>query len=363
VQYSKHNTQFTLGGSWDRYNGKHYGNINWASNGGIPVNYQYYYEPADKNDLNIYAKMQQQLSKNWSIFGDLQLRSIHYVIDGFDDNPSILVDKQYNFFNPKAGITYSNKDWEAFFSFARASHEPNRDDFEAGINEQPKPETLNDFELNVQHKNGTFSWGATAYYMLYQDQLVLTGKVNDVGTYTRTNIPKSYRVGIELQGAIKPATWFAADANLTLSENKSLNYTEFIDDYDDGGQKSFSYKKTDIAFAPAVIGAASLNFFPLKNFECSLLGKYVGKEYLDNAQKENRKLNAYYVQNLRMIYTIESKVPKKTSIILQVNNLFNAKYEPNGYTYSYFLGGSLVTENFLFPMAGTNLMLAVNIAF
>jgi iron complex outermembrane receptor protein len=361
LQYKKNNTQLTAGGGWNRYNGKHYGDVIWAQNGGIPNDYRYYYEPADKTDFNIYAKWQQQLGIHWTAFADLQYRHIHYIIDGFDDNPSILIDKQYNFVNPKAGITYSNHEWEAYFSYSQASHEPNRDDFEAGNNEQPDPETLHDFELNVQRKNNRYSWGITAYYMLYHNQLVLTGKINDVGSYTRTNIPRSYRAGLELQGGIKPANWLSADANLTLSQNKVLDYTEYIDDYDNGGQKTFSYKKTDIAFSPAVIGAFTINFFPMKNFEFSLLGKYVSKEYLDNTEHEDRTLNAYYVQNFRMIYTIRTRAIKETNLIFQLNNLFNKKYEPNGYTYSYFYGGELITENFLFPMAGTNFMFAVNI--
>ena len=361
VQYKKKNTQFTIGGGWDRYNGQHYGEIIWSQNGGIPNDYMYYHEPADKTDFNIYAKWQQQLNPHWNLFADLQYRHINYDIDGFDDNPTIVVNKKYDFINPKAGITYTHQQWEAYLSYSLASHEPNRNDFEAGINEQPQPETLHDFELSLQKKGSWYSWNATAYYMYYQDQLVLNGKINDVGEYTRTNIPQSYRLGIELQGGIKPVNWFSADANLALSRNKVLNYTEYIDDYDNGGQQSFSYHLTNIAFSPTAVGAATLNFFPIKNFELSLLSKYVSKEYLDNAQKEDRKLNGYYVQNLRMIYTLRTKPVRETEFIFQLNNVFNTKYEPNGYTYSYFMGGQLITENFLFPMAGTNYMFAINI--
>ena len=361
LQFKNNNTQFTTGGGWDRYNGKHYGDITWAQNGGIPNDYRYYQEPADKTDFNLYAKLQQQLSANWTAFADLQYRRIHYVVDGFDDNPSILIDKKYNFLNPKAGITYTHQQWEAYFSYSLAHHEPNRDDFEAGVNEQPKPETLHDFELSVQKKNMRYTWGATAYYMLYHDQLTLTGKINDVGSYTRTNTPRSYRLGVELQTSARPNSWFSADANLALSQNKVLDYREYIDDYDNGGQKTFSYNKTDIAFSPAVVGAATLNFFPVRSFEISLLGKYVGKEYLDNAQKEDRKLDGYYVQNARLLYTLRSNAIREIDFIFQLNNIFNKKYEPNVYTYSYYYGGGLVTENFLFPMAGINFMMGVNI--
>ncbi|MBS1975522.1 MAG: TonB-dependent receptor, partial [Bacteroidetes bacterium] len=171
----------------------------------------------------------------------------------------------------------------------------------------------------------------------------------------------SYRLGLELEGSIKLTGWLNAAANMAFSRNKVKNYTEYIDDYDNGGQKNFSYQKTDIAFSPSIVGGASVNFLPIENFELDLIGKYVSKEYLDNAQKENRKLNGYYVQNLRMSYTVKSKTISETNFIFQANNLFNKKYEPNGYTYSYFYGGSLITENFLFPMATTNFMFAVNI--
>ncbi len=283
------------------------------------------------------------------------------MIDGFDDNPSIFIDRKYNFINPKAGLTYTNRDWQVYFSYSLAGHEPNRDDFEAGINEQPRAERLHDFELGLQKKNIRYSWGATAYYMRYHDQLVLTGKINDVGSYTRTNIPRSYRLGIELQGGIKATDWLSANANLSISRNKVASYTEYIDDYDNGGQKTFLHNNTNIAFSPAAVGAVTLDFYPVKNFTVSLLGKYVSKEYLDNAQREDRMLNGYYVQNLQMTYTIKAKAIKETNLIFRLNNVFNKKYEPNGYTYSYYYGGGLITENFLSPMAGTNFMMAVNI--
>ncbi len=168
-------------------------------------------------------------------------------------------------------------------------------------------------------------------------------------------------LGIELQGSAKVNAWFNADANIAFSRNKVKNYTEYIDDYDNGGQKSYSYNLTDIAFSPSVVGSATFNFLPFKNYELSLISKYVSKEYLDNAQHEDRKLNPYYVQNLRMMYTVRFKEIKEMNLIFQLNNVFNKKYEPNGYTYSYIYGGQLITENFLFPMATTNFMFAVNI--
>jgi iron complex outermembrane receptor protein len=360
-QYKKQGTALTLGGGWDRYDGRHYDDVIWSERGGIPDNDRYFNEPARKTDFNIYTKWQQEIGNYFTGFADLQYHQIAYRIDGFDDNPTLHISNHYFFLNPKAGISYNRGPWQGYLSYALAQHEPNRDDFEAGITQQPKPETLHDFEMGLNKKRPHASWGITGYYMLYHDQLVLTGKINDVGSYTRTNTPRSYRLGIEFQGAVKPVKWFQASGNLTLSRNKVLDYTEYIDDYDNGGQKTNTYKSSDIALSPAVIAAASLSFYPLPSVEISLPAKYVGISYLDNAQSSQKKISDYYVQQLRVIYSLKWKPVKEMNIAFQLNNLFNKRYEANGYTYGYYSGGKLVNENFLFPQAGRNLMLSVNI--
>ena len=361
VQYKQRETQLTLGGGWDKYDGKHYADIIWTQNGGVPNDYQYYNIPAHKTDFNVYGKWQQQWTPHLSTFADMQYRHIGYDLEGFQDNPTLFINKHYDFFNPKAGITYTGHEWQAYLSYSRASHEPNRDDFEAGMDQQPKPETLNDFELGFEKKNLRNSFGATVFYMQYEDQLALTGKINYVGAYTRTNIPNSYRLGIELQGSSKLTDWFSVSGNLALSRNKVKNYTEYIDDYDNGGQKTYFHPHPDIAFSPAIVGGAILQFFPFPHYEISLPAKYVSKEYLDNTQNESRMLGDYYVQDLRMIYTLKFPSIRQIDLVFQLNNVFNRRYEPNGYTYSSFYGGNVVTENFYFPMAGTNFMFAVNI--
>jgi iron complex outermembrane receptor protein len=199
--------------------------------------------------------------------------------------------------------------------------------------------------------------------MYYQNQLVLTGKINDVGAYTRTNIAKSYRAGIELQGKATITKWMNLSANITFSENKIKDLTEYLDDYDNGGQQTKSYPKTTISFSPSVIAGGSINFIPLKNAEISLQSKYVGRQYLDNTAQKSRSLSSYYLQDIRLSYLIEHKIFKETNVILQLNNVFNKKYEPNGYSFSYIYGGNLTTENFYFPMAGFNFMVGLNLKF
>lgn len=359
-QYKGNKTQATLGGGYSKYTGDHYGILTWAANGITGPN-RWYDVDALKTDFNIYLKQQTKFAKNWNYFYDLQFRHVKYNINGFDDDPTLFVKNDFNFFNPKLGISYNKKGWKGYFSYSIGRHEPNRDDFEANENQQPKPESLHDFELGTERSGKNYDWSATLYYMRYKDQLVLTGKINDVGEYTRTNIPKSYRAGIELQGAVQPSSWFSASANLAFSRNKVLNFTEYIDDYDNGGQKINNYTSTDIAFSPAVVGGATITFLPVQKFEISFLSKYVSKQYLDNTQHEDRTLDPFFTEDTRLIYTVNYKWLKELNLIFQVNNIFNKMYEPSGYTYNYISGGMLSINNYYFPMAGTNFMAAINI--
>ncbi|HEY0434241.1 MAG TPA: outer membrane beta-barrel protein, partial [Chitinophagaceae bacterium] len=285
-----------------------------------------------------------------------------YDLNGFEENPGLVVNNRYHFFNPKAGISYHHNGWSNYFSIGAGSKEPNRDDFEAGKQQQPKAERLYDLETGIGNKQKNYSWNAVLFYMRYKDQLVLTGKINDVGAYTRTNIPESYRAGIELEGTAMPVQWFTAAANLALSRSRVINFVEYIDDYDNGGQKTNGYHSTDIALSPSVVSSATLAVRPFRSAEVSLTGKYVGRQFLDNTGHESRSLEPYYVQDLRGSYDFAIKRLRVT-VALQVNNLFNEKYEPNGYTYNYISNGALVVNNYYFPMAGTNLLFAVNLKF
>jgi iron complex outermembrane receptor protein len=360
-QFKNNKTQASLGGGYNRYEGNHFGELIWASKGLPTPRYRWYDLDALKTDFNIYLKQQTEFGQNWNYFYDLQYHHVKYDINGFRDNPGLFIKNNYDFFNPKAGISYAKNGWKGYLSYSIANKEPNRDDFEAGKNEQPKPERLHDIESGIEKNRTNYNWAVTLYYMRYKDQLVLTGKINDVGAYTRTNIPRSYRAGIELQGGYKLNSWLNVAGNLAFSRNKVLHFTEFIDDYDNGGQKINNYKSADIAYSPAIVGGATINFLPIKNIELSLLSKYLSKQYLDNTQDEGRKLNAFYVQNARVTYTFTKAFLKEATIIFQVNNIFNKKYEPNGYTYNYIYGGTLSVNNYYFPMAGTNFMIGVNI--
>ncbi|MBL0056455.1 MAG: TonB-dependent receptor plug domain-containing protein [Chitinophagaceae bacterium] len=364
LHYQHPKTQLVFGGGYNGYDAIHYGEVTWAAVApAVPAHYHWYDLTAYKNDLSVYGKWTQQITPAIQAFADLQFRNVRYRINGFRNNPTLRLNNHYAFFNPKLGVTVTHNGWQAYLSWAMANKEPNRDDFEAGTGQQPGAETLHDLEWGLERNGKTFSAGINFYYMRYRDQLILTGKINDVGAYTRTNIPNSYRAGIELQGQLNITSWFNFSGNMTFSENKIRNFTEYLDDYDNGGQQSVFYQKTTISFSPSLIGGASLNFIPVKNALISLIGKYVGCQFLDNTGNKARSLDPFYVQDLRLSYGISGKRIKKAELIGQLNNIFNRKYEPNGYSFSYIYGGSTTTENFYYPMAGFNVMVGLNVGF
>ncbi len=364
LQVNKGLDEWAFGGGWSYYPGSHFGKVVWTE---VQPNLQheYYRQQANKADANVYAKWTHHLNDNWKLFTDLQYRYVHYKIDGFQYNPAIQIDEQWNFLNPKAGISYAKKNWSGFLSYAMSNNTPNRDDFEAGKNEMPKPEHLHDFELNITKKEvlKNLQLAATFYYMYYRDQLVLTGKVNDVGSYTRQNIPKSYRAGAELEAAW---CWKSGSVKYSagLSSNKILDFTEYIDDYDNGKQQVNHYSKTDIALSPSVVQQGTISFVPLKQTELQWMAKYVGRQFLDNTSQQSRSLDPYFVNDLRASYSFHGrKILKEARLIFQVNNLFDVKYEPSGYTFSYYYNNALTTENYYYPMATRNWMVALNIKF
>lgn len=366
----------TLGGGANRYIGDHFGEIIWMRFAG-PVNIRdrYYDNVAIKDDINIYGKATYQATDKLFLFGDLQGRWIDYSFDGINnDLRDVTGEVNFAFFNPKAGFTYQvspGKQWYA--SYAVANREPVRRDFTDSpiIDRAPKHENLQNIEAGYRVQTGKFTYNANFYYMKYRDQLVLTGQLNDVGAYVRDNVDNSYRMGIELDGAYKLTDKWTVAANLALSRNKIDEFIEYIDDFSTAEfrQEMIVHTNTDIAFSPNVVAAAIVDYRPFKGFEMSLMNKYVGRQFLDNTQNEARSLNAFWTSDLRFNYALRPRFVKNMEITVLVNNIFNRLYEPNGYTFSYFLpaeamgGRELVTENFFYPQAGTNFLAGVKFLF
>jgi iron complex outermembrane receptor protein len=362
LQYKDGKDEITIGGTITKYDGKHYGTIPWIDKTPAPATgYRYYNLTANKWDANVYAKWQHQLATGLTGFTDLQYRTVSHTMNGFSGNPRLNVSGKFNFLNPKIGISYNKNGWQSYLSYAVANKEPNREDFETSPVTPPLHEKLSDWEMGIEKKNSQYSYGATFYYMDYKNQLVLTGKINDVGSYTRINIPESYRMGVELQASVVINSWMTISGNYTLSKNKIKSFAEYIDNYDTGNQNIVQHQNKDISFSANNIGSLTFNFIPVKNAAITLINKYVGKQFLDNTQNKNRMLNSFLTQDFRAMYTLKSKKSREVQFIFQANNVLNKKYEPNGFTFSYIYGGVLSTENYYYPMAGRNFMLAVNI--
>ncbi len=352
-----------LGGGWNKYDGDHFGEIIWAKYASnSDIRQRFYDNTGQKTDFNLYGKLFFDLNAKFSTYLDLQIRNVHFEMLGTGDARQTLdYSKKYNFFNPKAGLTYQLTGQKSLYiSYAKGSKEPSRQDFVDNAPNLPKAEKLHDFEGGYRFFSNKFSAETNLYYMLYQDQLVLTGQINQVGEAIRTNVDHSYRAGIELQASLKLNANWNIQANATLSQNKIRDYAETIVSYDDSPNIVNKFKKTDISFSPNSIIGGTVSCKPVKNLEISLLPKYVGKQYLDNSGSELKKLDGYFVNDLRANYTLHPKYLKEIGFSLLINNILNKKYESNGYTYSYIYEKT-ITENFVFPQAGINFLMGISV--
>jgi iron complex outermembrane receptor protein len=368
LNYDSHKKHSALlGGAWNHYTGLHYGEIIWAQYAtNSNIHQPYYNDTANKSDFNIFVKANYLVTKKLNVFADLQYRMVNYSFLGFDDSlKNIGQSTSLSFFNPKIGIDYElNNSSGVYASYSIGNKEPSRDDYtQSTPTSRPKHETLNDLEAGFRYASKKTMLNINLYFMNYKNQLVLTGEVNDVGAYNRTNVASSYRQGIEMQAGIKLLKTLSWNANITLSRNKIKNFKEYIDNFDSTAQSLNVYSETDIAYSPEIIAGSTVTFEPVKNLKFSFISKYVGKQYLDNTSNDDRKLDAFFVNDLRVNYSIKTKYIPEIGFTLAIYNIFNEEYESNGYTWGYIYGGKHTVENFYFPQAGINYMAGLKLKF
>ena len=367
LTYDHDKLELTLGGAWNKYNGDHFGNIIWAQYAShFSKDYQWYLNTGTKEDFNMYAKANYQLTDVFSAYGDIQYRNINYNIAGtHDDLRDLTQSHAFAFFNPKAGIHATfNKNHKAYASVAVSNREPSRGNFrDADPGEVPESELLTDYELGYTYQTTKGKIGANVYLMDYTDQLVLTGEINNVGDPVMTNVEDSYRAGIEIMTGVRILPSLTWDANLTLSRNKIKDFTTYVDDWDNWGEQKENYLgTTDISFSPRIIGGSQINWQPRENLEIDLLSKYVGKQYVDNTSSEKRKLDPYLVSDVLISYTVKTGGVQKLELTLQVNNIFDEKYETNAWVYRYHYNNEYYKMSGYFPQAGTHVMSGLKIA-
>ncbi|MBD0830975.1 TonB-dependent receptor [Aestuariibaculum sediminum] len=377
--YKKEHLNLYVGGGYNKYDGDHFGELIWDSYPvTVPIRTNYYFSVGEKSDYNAYVKAEYTLNYSWFLFADVQYRHVDYKSDGLSsDLLPINVSEKYNFFNPKAGLTYTIDNYNSVYgSLAVANREPNRDDLTKNP-VLPNPERLVDYELGYKLKTLKYYATANLYYMDYKDQLVLTGDLDNVGGPIRENVKDSYRAGVELQAGYKFSDKLRLDANATFSKNKikAFDYVVYDTQYDPNTWETVayepvvtSYENTDISFSPNIIAGGTLRFTPLESLNLAFISKYVGKQYLDNTSSASKSMDAYFVNNFNASYKIQPKWIKEIAFNLLVNNIFDNEYVSNGYTYSYYYrpqgsNDDAITENFYYPQAKINFLLGMTLKF
>lgn len=377
LNYRRKNNDIWVGGGWNRYVGDHFGEVIWAQFASdSDIRDRYYDNEATKTDGNVYFKITHLFTDKLSLFGDLQYRRVGYDFGGqLADRTVPLQSETYDFFNPKAGLVYRpGERSRAFVSFAVGSKEPNRDDhIESGPDTRPAAQKLYDLEMGYSLQHSRYALDLVLYNMDYDDQLIATGEVNDVGENIRTNVPESYRRGIEIIGRWKPTQRVDWAVNVGLSENKVVDFTDFTNafdaDFNELEQLRTDHGTTDIAFSPNIIMGNTLTYHLIEPTESknelsvALFSKYVGQQYLDNTSNEDKAIDAFFTNDLRLNYRLLGKGFKEIRLVFMLRNVLDAQYSAGGYTYKYIKDGSEVTFNAFSPQAGRNVMAGVTFDF
>jgi iron complex outermembrane receptor protein len=354
-----------IGGAYSIYDGDHYGEVNWAEfAGNNPIRHRWYENNGLKKDGNIFAKSNINITSKLLAYIDLQYRFINYEINGtHDDLRDITQNHKFHFFNPKAGVFYQiNSENQVYSSFAIANREPSRGNYrDADTDYQPKPERLYDLEIGYRFQNSRFKFESNFYGMFYKDQLIATGKINNVGDPIMANVAKSYRSGIELSGLLKINTKLSWESNLTFSKNKILDFVHYIDNWDNWNQDSMALGTTNILLSPEQIGSSVFTYKPTNKIRISLVSKYVGKQYIDNTNNDYNSIDAYFVNDLNLVYEMTPKSIKSIEFNLLISNLFSENYETYGWAYNYIYNNEQKVMDGYFPMAPINFMLGLNI--
>lgn len=378
VRYQKDALTLVGGGAANWHRGNHFGKVKWVRNfmGAIDPLQEYYSNTGRKFDSNVFLRGDYSFGAGFSAYADLQYRHIDYSIRGVSDNydwniggmGQLDLKRKWDFFNPKLGVSYNNGSHRAYASWSVAHKEPTRDNFtDSDPAHYPVAERMFDYEAGYSYGTSLFNVGAGLYYMDYKDQLVVTGELSDTGNAISVNVPKSYRMGIELQGALRPVSWFDWQINATLSRNRIKDFTEYIYEDEWTNPIAIDCGDTPIAFSPDFILHNAFNF-SVKDFEASLMSRYVSSQYMNNARSAEAKLDSYFVSDLSLAYTFRKiRGMKELRVGFTIYNLFNEKYCNNGYAGAgyYLEDGKPVVYRYagFAAQATTNVLATVSLSF
>ncbi|HEY3386739.1 MAG TPA: TonB-dependent receptor [Saprospiraceae bacterium] len=377
---------FVAGGGWNRYDGDHFGEITWTESA-APDTYAapYYLNNGLKTDWNVFARSNNKISEKFDLTVDLQGRWLTYDFEGPDQQGQLTNQSvELKFFNPKIGFSYAFSESSSIYGLTGIiNKEPNRDDYTQSTPEsRPDPERLWDSEIGFRHQQGIFNLEIVGYAMDYKDHLVPTGRLNDVGAYTRVNVDQSHRLGTEIMVKVTPMKNLEVGAQATLSSNKINSFTEYIDNWATGTQEAVAHENTDLAFSPGLLGSINAAYTLISNEKQQLTvdfnGRYVGKQYADNTSREASAIDPYFVSDVGARWTLFNAFGKELYVGLLVKNLFNEAYESNAWIYRFKSegydpvpddpyagneGGDLYHQKGYFPQAGTYFLLQMGINF
>ena len=356
-------SEINIGGALNEYDADHFGEIIQPQ---LMVSEPYYFSKSFKKDGNIFIKYNLNITESAELFTDMQLRGYSHKMKGNDNDKSIIdVDKNNVFFNPKVGLTKSLNDKVILYgSVAVANREPIRSDYiDSKI--EPKHESLVNIELGKGFNYNIGSFNTNLYLMEYNNQLITTGEVNDVGAYIRENVKKSRRFGVEFTNVLNTKDFYV-NSSLSLSRNLVYNFNETLYDYGaDFSQYNIienKYVITDLAFSPGVLLNNHFEWKANKFLSFILNSKYVGKQYLDNTSNEKRVLKDFLINDFKIQTNLTNNVLNNLFFKIEINNIFNVKYSSNGYTFGYYGGMDYeVRENYFYPQATRNIMFSVSI--
>ena len=375
-----------------QFRGSHWGYLTYIANQGAEQKflgkdgqYKYYDSDAHKYDYSVFIKASYRFADYWNVFADLQYRRVEYKTDGINDrfveqtdgtykNQELNINEKYNFFNPKAGISYTKDGHKAYASVAYSNREPERNNFTDNYNYPfPKQEKLLDVEFGYQYQGSNWHAGANFYYMGYDNQLVQTGQESEIGEALTTNVKDSYRMGVELSAGWAPLSWLSFEGNAALSKNKIKDFDEYVEDWGSNtGTRVNHYDNSTLSFSPSAILNGFVDFH-YAGFSATWHTNFVSSQYLDNSESKDRSLPCYSQSDLSLNYTSAVKKAlgiKQVTLGLDFNNVFNRHYAPSGFVWYNAINeeGDYTNDHRLtalsyIPMAGFTCMAHLTLKF
>lgn len=388
----------TAGAYLSGFNSDHWGEITQVIDADtLEIDYdsgqRYYNYKGEKQYLTAYINELFKPTADLSLMANLYFQHINYSFEqlesgNFSGEFLNAYEVEYNFFNPRFGANYNvNENFNIYGNISVSQREPTDselydtwdgpDDLDVAplfavvdtvfaddgnvekINwSDPyvKEEKLLDYEMGIGYTGGIWDLKANVYWMNFTDEIVAYGGVDDEGSPIRGNADKTVHRGVELSAKVQLPAYLELSGNFSYSDNY---FEEFIM-YSWGETSNLS--GNTIAGFPSIINSGKLAY-KKKNINLFTQMQYVGKQYLDNTENEDRTIDPFKVLNIGAVINI-AKLFCKTDLQLnlKVNNILDEKYETAGY-YDPWGGQDWSGANYYWPAAGRNFVAGLRLGF